>query len=87
MPSFAGVIDQQRGQQNLDQHHGGGPGSRPVRDDSAFGQLHDANGQQRQLLVAFLHRRQRRQAQQEDQPKHIHPVDAAWFFFVHRDGR
>ena len=86
-PQLAGVVDQQGGQHNLDQDHGGRPGPRPFCDDPAFGQLHDPNGEQRQLLVAFLHRRQHRQAQQKDQPKQVHPLDATLFFFIHAKTR
>ena len=81
---FARVVDQQRRQDYLDQNHGGWPRSRPFRDDSALGQLHDSDGQQGQLLVAFLHRRQHRQTQQEDQPEQVHPLDTTLFFVVHR---
>ena len=77
------MVNQERGQGNLQQDEidggaGGNAGNQP-----AFAQLDHAEGKQDELLVVFPHRRQEGQSGEKDEPEDIHPVDRRSLGFGH----
>ncbi len=67
-PHFAGVVDQNRRQQNFQQDDVNHPAPLVARDQPRLQQLHNSDRQQDELLVPLQLRRQRRQPAQKHQP-------------------
>src|SRR5580658_1928379 len=77
-PNFAGVIDQQRRQQYLEQDDVRDAALGKIRDQPRLEQLNDADGQQDQLLVPFELRGEHGQSGKKDQPyREPHSIQAA----------
>jgi len=81
--NFSGVIDKKSRENDLDENYALRTVCGPASDHSTFEQLHNAYGQQSELLVKFADWRHQSQSQQNEQPQHIQPIDPSMLFFAH----
>src|SRR5258708_64752 len=71
---LAGVIEEQGGQQDLEEDTVSGAALRQARDHPALKKLGHENRKQDQLFVDFVDGREKRQATKKNQPNQINPI-------------